>query len=1018
MIKRGRRIGSSRLAILLVGVLLATRPVVAQYFGQNKVPGPTRTWRILVSPHFDLYFHEDMRPCAEEALRLAERGYARLSRLYAHEVRERIPLILYASQSEFRETRAVSSLIGEGTGGLTEVYKHRVIVPATGSFGELEHVLTHETAHAMQFDILQRGSRGRSVEPLSWTPPLWVMEGLSEYLSVPGVDTQTETWLRDAVREGTLPDLRSLGEIADLRVYRFGQSAVAYIAQRFGDEALGMWLRAMARHRSVERGTAEGIGMTLEKLSADWQASLRARFLVQSERPADESESLRRLTDHSHGLANFYILPAVSPNGGEMVYIADETPYADLYLASAVDGGHRRRLIRGERRETFESLRYLRTSVDWAPDGDRIALVARSGGRDRLIVFDVRTRRVLRSFEFGLDEMISPAWSPDGGQLAFVGLQGGLARLYTVTAAGESLRVVTTGEAAAFQPDWSPDGKRIAFVTDLGYATRPPALGDAFWKIAVVDLRSGGVELLPDVVGKGLCPQWFPNGRHLLYVSDRTGVPNLFVRDLVLGCDYQLTEVSTGVVGLTPTSVAASLAANGHRVVFSVFEESGWNLYALKEPLLGIAGREPLHGVPVDSVVAQAVDTLGGGAGVAVSAEDSTASDMDELNSVAEVLEEPLEVDLGAVLRETASLPESLDVHEEPYRPRLSLDYVFAGGLYATGYGAMAQTVLAFSDMLGHRQLYVGADVNGSLEEGDYFLGYLNQKRRPALGFSLYQYVIGYGYGSAPGYPMQYQKRLTRGAGVMASYPLSHFRRVELSIDGVQERRYDWRCEEIDPQGLWACGWRHEHRDRAFVAPQMAFVHDSALFGSTGPLSGRRARIASSVLIGQRSARTLEIDHRVYWNIRKRCALAWRVVMAGEWGPDREPLAFGGPYSLHGYTDRPISGTQIAFTNLELRFPFVDRLEIAWPLRLGVYGIRGAAFFDLGGAWDDPEDFRAVRSGKGEGSFRLEDLRAACGLRVAVNIGFAVVRWDLSRTTDLSRWLNEPHGEFSVGWEF
>ncbi|MCK4412725.1 MAG: PD40 domain-containing protein [Candidatus Eisenbacteria sp.] len=1045
---------------------LAGAPATGQYFGQNKVPGVARDWRVIESPHFEFLFYEDERELADETLKIAERAYARLSYIYGHEVSERIPLILYGSQSEFRETRTVSSLIGEGTGGLTELIKRRVVVPGTGSIAELDHVVTHELTHAFQLDIIESAGARGAIDPLSWTPPLWVMEGLAEYLSVPGVDAHTEMWLRDATLEGRLPTLDQLAYVGDIRVYRFGQSIVALIGEQFGDEMLGPWLRGMARRRSFRRGTSEVLGVTVERLSQDWHTALRRRYLPEIACHTSCEEIGRRLTGHEETLANFHITPAVSPDGGHLTYIADLSPYADLYVASAIDGGHRRRLIRGQRRESFESLRYYRTSLEWRPDGEALALIALSGGRDRLVVIGMPEGELLREIEFGFDEMLSPTWSPDGERIAFVGLRGGYSDLYVTDAAGTSLEALTRDAWAIFQPAWSPDSSRIAFVTDRNYRSLIPEQTRSPWRIAILDLATREVSLLPNAVGKNINPQWFPDGRHLLYISDRTGISNLFVHDLELGRDVQLTDVITGVSGITPTGAAASLAANGRRVVFSVYARGGWDLYAIKDPLAQLAGREPWRpdvpapletagrggageGRPDTSQVApaqlaaDAADACGATnarvaaeelvateALVASQAQDSTGAD-DHPHESRRALPGPLggrapprreppqrEVELAEVYRRTMVLPETLSVVERDYRPRLAIDFAQAGGLYASGYGAVAQTLLSFSDMLGNRRLYVGAHVSGSIEEGSYYLGYLNQRRRPAFLLSLYQYRTGYGYGTIPGYPDIYRKRVVRGVGAGLIYPLSRFRRLEFFLDGVYEKRYEWLCEEIEEADLWRCGWKDEHVDQLYAAPKAALVFDSALFGSTGPLSGQRTRISAGVFLGEREASSATLDHRIYLNIRKRYAIAWRLVAAGEWGRDRERIAFGGPYSLRGYLDRPLAGTKIAFTNLEFRFPFVDYLAIAWPLRFGIAGIRGSLFFDLGAAWDDPASFRAIRSGSGEGSFRLEDLHASCGFRTSLNMGFAILRWDLTRRTDLAGWVGHAKGEFSMGWEF
>jgi len=62
------------------------------------------------------------------ASRLAERWYARLSSLLSHQLRGRQPLILYASGPHFRQTNAIEGELGEGTGGVTEAAKRRIVL--------------------------------------------------------------------------------------------------------------------------------------------------------------------------------------------------------------------------------------------------------------------------------------------------------------------------------------------------------------------------------------------------------------------------------------------------------------------------------------------------------------------------------------------------------------------------------------------------------------------------------------------------------------------------------------------------------------------------------------------------------------------------------------------------------------------------------------------------------------------------------------------------------------------------
>ena len=90
--------------LLTLAVLLAPAPLLGQYFGQNKVQYTTFDFRVIETEHFDVYYYEEEREAAFDVARMAERSYARLSRILRHQFRERKPIILYASHSDFQQT--------------------------------------------------------------------------------------------------------------------------------------------------------------------------------------------------------------------------------------------------------------------------------------------------------------------------------------------------------------------------------------------------------------------------------------------------------------------------------------------------------------------------------------------------------------------------------------------------------------------------------------------------------------------------------------------------------------------------------------------------------------------------------------------------------------------------------------------------------------------------------------------------------------------------------------------------
>src|SRR5215467_10772102 len=84
-------------AVVGATALLVARPAAAQYFGQNKVQYRSFPFKVIQTEHFEVYFYDEERAAALDAARMAERAYARLSRVLHHKFQARKPIILYAS---------------------------------------------------------------------------------------------------------------------------------------------------------------------------------------------------------------------------------------------------------------------------------------------------------------------------------------------------------------------------------------------------------------------------------------------------------------------------------------------------------------------------------------------------------------------------------------------------------------------------------------------------------------------------------------------------------------------------------------------------------------------------------------------------------------------------------------------------------------------------------------------------------------------------------------------------------
>ena len=941
-----------RAAVAAVLLLAFGAGTLEAQFGRNKVQYRSFDFDIIRTEHFDVHFYPQEREAAMDGARMAERSYGRLSRLLRHEFRERKPIILYASHAHFQQTNALPGLIDEGTGGVTEALKSRVILPFTGSYPDFDHVLTHELVHAFQFDIIFRHGVMTETGPSVGRIPLWFMEGMAEYLALGRIDAHTASWVRDAAIKGYIRSIGEMNRRDDYLSYRFGQSLWAYIGATWGDEVIGVLLQKAPRV-GVDRAFASTLGITLEELSRDWLSAVRETHLPTLVAHAGPESFSTRLTQHEEIGDPWYLGPALSPDGETLVFASQRDGFfMDLWLADGRTGEVRDKLIEGSRSSGFESLRYQSSAGSFSPDGRHVAFSAQSGGRDVLYIYDVARRRVARKLELDLDGINNPAWSPDGRRLVFSGIVGGLSDLFITDLDGETRRL-TDDRYADLQPSWSPDGATIAFSSDRGPGADMERLRYGNFRVATLDIRTGDVRVLPhQTEGKNINPVWSPDGRTLAWVGDRTGVNNLYLFDLERDELRQATDVLTGIIGTNHLTPVLSWARESGRMAFVHFESGGYNIYALDDPL-SLPTIRVWSGPPV---IAAAPDPAPLPEAAEPEPQDPRPQEA-EPNVTEPNVTEPVEpapspasgssfsasyyrsgsrfrpshdVPLSALesagpmsvseLLDSAGLelPDTASFRVEDYRVKLSPDLVgrptvgvSVGGYYGNGlYGG---SYVSMSDMLGNHNMVLAGNINGSLSDAMFYGGYGFYKRRANLGLALQQMPF-YRYRGIRQFDMEldgearpvranvFLRDVIRSAQGTVAYPFSTFRRVELGASAAYFKRdYLYRGYTLDTNEPLLEDRRVG--DLAYVEPSLALVFDNALFGWTGPIQGRRYRLQVSRTYGNLSYTEGLVDLRNYLNHDGWLVLATRFVGLARTGPDsdRFSLFWGGPYFIRGY---------------------------------------------------------------------------------------------------------------------
>lgn len=1019
--------------------LVSIIPLTAQaYFGQNKVQYKDFEWYVMPTVHFDIHYYVGGEELAYMTAKWAEEAHDHIARGLGRGLSHRIPIIIYTSHLDFQQTNVTQEIIEEGLQGFTESLKNRIVIHFQGSYADYKHLITHEMVHAFQYDFLF--SDNMSPQQYMLDVPLWLMEGMAEYFShfEESWDTETEMWMREAVVSNNLVPITEMDYYGGYIVYKQGQAIVRYLAKKYGERKLGELLEQLRMSRGFSKALERTYNISLEKLSDEWVRAQKRHFWPQFAELQTPDEISKQLTDHKKDGHYMNLRPTFSPDGNTIAFFSDRKEYMNIFLMSSHDGSVLKQLVKAEQTGGYEALNAYESNISWSPEGDYLVMVSKFDGRNHIYLINVKNGHIFKQFDPGFDMILSPDWSPDGQKIVFSAMKDGRRDLYILEIKTGNVQPLTQDRYDDRDPRWAPDNKSIIFATDRPHdapqteaARLDSTAGDFEYRdfnIARYDLSTSFIELVVDLPGDDIQPDWAPSGRHIVYVSDYSGGQNLHIYSFEEDQDYRLGNITGGVY-------EPCWASDGERIAFSTFQDWGRDIFIVEDPLNSkflTPLSEVQHRSPGD-LAHEFDETM---------EKMLDLNDFTELGSTVTYLDEPVisaPLLLGSTaldstyLRKTLEKPDTTvtksrpeinsTAAEEPvdysirrYKPSLSPDYVSGGVAYANDYGFYGGTIIAFSDILGNNHLQILGNLGGAIDETDIFAMYYHLPRRLDFGFGVFHEKNNY---LAYDYTTDYYYEIREfGAVGLVSYPFSRYERIDFTLTA---RGVDRRFSEIEYYDDYGIETGESFGDTQFIIqPTIAFVKDTSLWGYTGPINGMRASLSishSPSLIDKELEYTTGIlDYRRYQRITRRHQLAIRALFAMSTGPYSDLFGLGGPYTLRGYDYNDLVGKKIGLVNMELRFPFIEQLFLRWPLPIALQGIRGALFLDLGAAWDETENFRGIQLE--DGKFQLNDIKASFGVGARMRVGFMVLKFDLANKTNFGGYTSNGVFQFSIGSDF
>ncbi len=985
--------------LLLVGLLMP-RVGWAQAFGKNKITAQRFDWHIHRTEHFDIHYYSSEAKLVPIMAAIAEEAYEQHSEDFEHELQDRTPLILYKSHKDFQETNIILQELHEGIGGFAELFKHRIVIPFTGSLEAFREVIFHELIHIFQYDIIYQKPHARIYSgEFLYSPPLWFIEGMADYFAEDN-DAIGEMVIRDASMNNNivpLPQLQNFNRLSSPYVgYKLGQLAVAYLTETYGREKIAEILRGLrqSRTKDLDRVFREVLGVELEEFDKAWRQTVRRRYwplIEDRELPDLVAKNLTEKSRYSHN-----IKPIWSPSGDIIAYVTGNDGFLEVILMSAKTGERIDRVTKRFFREKYEEIRTdfsgFGRSLAWAPDGDRIAFVAKHHDANYLLEVNILTEELTQYFRLNYDNISSPDYDGSGEQIVFSALKEGQTDLYNIELLTGEINRLTFDAFNDTHPSWHPTTDKIVYTSERGRKNR----------LVLIDLDNGTERVLTNGTYNAISPSWTPDGESILFCADGQGIYDIYRLEIVekneaqedavtdAEDETQVEQLDNDTVGGTSLFSGANRLELTDRTLQVELTRLTSMMTGCFNPSLSPDGKQLLF-----------------------SAYQNGKYDVHTME-IAKTIDEKVEViDIAeptAVL--TTEKPATYRIARRKYSTKSSfaLDAIFPDfTLGADGILRSAVQIIG-SDMLGNHRIGVSVMSQSSYLAPDFIAQYGFLTHRTDIGAMVYNYheyhILG-GIQSRRGI----LQRIT-GLGTYLNYPFDRYHRLDLNLSMYsQPFSFNFQTnrplDPFDDRGLLTIG-------------SIAFVGDTTMWREWAPYTGSRYRIelerSFPTLGSELSLTNVIFDARRYFGLGRRSTLAARLLFGGSFGADKSYFYLGGIDTLRGYDYEALVGTRIGLINLEVRIPLIDVLHFGWPIRWTLGGIRGIIFADLGGAWSDwqygPEN-RFNIFVREENRIRLDDAKAAVGIGMRLQLGLFSIDFAAARHTDLTRL--EPGFKYHFG---
>lgn len=518
------------LLFLASNYLASAQQIYQEKFGKNRVQHEKFLWQYISTYNFDVYFHYGGEELARVAADFAEKEIARVSQEIDYTSYRKYKIFIYNSVDDIEQSN-IGLETGESIGGQTDFVKPIIEVAFEGNVNQFEKQISFGISKTLLSFMMYGGSLKDIFRSSFFLAlPEWYLNGAAAYIAY-GWDAEMDNYIRKKVSTNKLHSPASYkGDEATI----IGHSVWNYINESYGHEEFQKLIDVTRIYRKEKKCIEQGLNVTYTDFVKNWISFYKTDADAYAESYELADRSLRVKKRNRRGKKYYEV--KISSDASYMAYATNTAGKYRVYVKD-LKKNKKRRLRTGSYKRYDQFIGYNNPALAWNKD-DILSIVTYKKGKAHHKQYDFtkhkRKTRGLGDFT----QTLSFSYSSDGELVLISGDVRGKTDIWVWDLNRNNLKQLTLDPYNDLDPVFVT-GSRF----ELVYASSRPVEedgSDSLLNLFFFDYRNGTIKALTDE-GNNYNPV-FKNKDELYFISDRTGINNIFCYYMSTGALKQITH--------------------------------------------------------------------------------------------------------------------------------------------------------------------------------------------------------------------------------------------------------------------------------------------------------------------------------------------------------------------------------------------------------------------------------------------------------------------------------------------